>query len=182
MIGKARGDVAAILEAYDFSRFRSIADVGGGRGHLLEAILERNPNARGVLFDLPHVIEEARGSVTARMSLHAGDFFRDALPSCDAYVLMDVIHDWDDERSARILSGIRAAAPPDATLLLLETIVPDEPGPHWGKTLDVLMLAVTGGLQRTADQFGELLRGSGFHMERVIKTATWMSIVEASAA
>jgi hypothetical protein len=114
-----------------------------------------------------------------RLSLQAGDFFRDRLPSCDAYMLMEVIHDWDDEKSEAILRALRAAAPDHATLLLLETIVPDEAGPHWAKTLDVLMLAITGGLQRTAQEYEALLARSGFQMKRVIDTPTGISIVEA---
>ena len=103
------------------------------------------------------------------------------LSSCDAYMLMDIIHDWDDEKSADILRAVRAAAPDHAKLLLLETIVPDEDGPHWAKTLDVLMLAVTGGLQRTAEEYEALLARTGFQMEQVIETPTGISIVEAAA-
>jgi hypothetical protein len=94
-------------------------------------------------------------------------------------MLMEVIHDWDDEKSEAILRALRAAAPDHATLLLLETIVPDEAGPHWAKTLDVLMLAITGGLQRTAQEYEALLARSGFQMKRVIDTPTGISIVEA---
>ena len=140
MTAKAQSQIAGILDAYDFSRFRSIADIGGGRGHLLQAVLGRAPEARGVLFDLPHVVDAAKGLASDRLSLAGGDFFRDRLPACDAYLLMEVIHDWDDEKSTAILKAVRAAAPEGATLLLLETIVPDEPGPHWAKTLDVVML------------------------------------------
>ena len=179
MTAKAHAQVAGVLGSYDFSRFESIADIGGGRGHMLQAVLERAPAARGVLFDLPHVIHDAAEMESERLSLQAGDFFRDRLPSCDAYLLMDIIHDWDDEQSTAILRAVRVAAPDRATLLLLETIVPDEAGPHWAKTLDVLMLAVTGGLQRTAQEYQGLLAASGFHMERVIDTPTGISIVEA---
>jgi hypothetical protein len=179
MTAKAHAQVAGVLGAYDFSPFECIADVGGGRGHLLQAVLGRAPSARGVLFDLPQVIDDAAELASERLSLRAGDFFRDRLPSCDAYMLMDIIHDWDDEKSEAILRAVRAAAPDHATLLLLETIVPDEAGPHWAKTLDVLMLAVTGGLQRTAQEYESLLAASGFHMKRVIDTPTGISIVEA---
>ena len=130
MTAKAHAQVAGILDAYDFSRFRSIADVGGGRGHLLQAVLRRAPAARGVLFDLPRVIDAAAALASERLSLQPGDFFRDRLPSCDAYMLMDIIHDWDDEKSAGILRAVRAAAPDHAKLLLLETIAPDEDGPQ----------------------------------------------------
>lgn len=182
MTAKARAQIAGILEAYDFSRFLSIADIGGGRGHLLQAVLGRAANARGVLFDLPHVIDAARELASDRLSLAKGDFFRDRLPACDAYLVMEIIHDWDDAKSTAILKAIRAAAPDGATLLLLETIVPDEAGPHWAKTLDVLMLAVTGGLQRTQSQYAELLAATGFRLQRVLDTPTGISIVEAVTA
>jgi hypothetical protein len=182
MTAKAQAQIAGILEAYDFSRFRSIADIGGGRGHLLQAVLGRAANARGVLFDLPHVIDAARELASDRLSLAKGDFFRDRLPACDAYLVMEIIHDWDDAKSTAILKAIRAAAPDGATLLLLETIVPDEAGPHWAKTLDVLMLAVTGGLQRTQSQYAELLAATGFRMQRVVEVPTGISIVEAVTA
>jgi O-methyltransferase len=179
MTAKARAQVAGVLAAYDFSGFSVIADIGGGRGHLLQAVLDSAPNAKGVLFDLPHVISEVGGLASDRIALQPGDFFRDHLPSCDAYMLMEVIHDWDDERATVILKALRAAAPAGAKLLLIEDIVPDEPGPHWAKTLDVVMLAVTGGLQRTAQQYESLLGVAGFRMERVIQTPTGISIVEA---
>jgi hypothetical protein len=182
MTAKAHAQIGGIVAAYDFSRFQSIADIGGGRGHLLQAVLGRAPKSRGVLFDLPHVIEEAKDLASDRLALRAGDFFRDRLPSCDAYLLMDIIHDWDDARAAAILEAIRAAAPDGATVLLLETIVPDEPGPHWAKTLDVLMLAITGGLQRTVEQYEELFRRTGFRLRQVTPISSGLSIVEAAVA
>ena len=183
MTAKAQAQIAGILDAYDFSRFRSIADIGGGRGHLLQAVLGRAAKAQGVLFDLPHVVDAAKGFASDRLSLAGGDFFRDRLPASDAYLLMEVIHDWDDARSTTILKAVRAAAPEGgSTLLLLETIVPDEAGPHWAKTLDVVMLAVTGGLQRTQSQYADLLAAAGFRMQRVVDVPTGISIVEAVTA
>jgi hypothetical protein len=93
MTAKAHGAVAGILASYDFSRFGTIADIGGGHGHLLHAILETVPTASGVLFDLPHVVDDAAGIASQRLTLQAGDFFQDALPACDAYLLMEIIHD-----------------------------------------------------------------------------------------
>src|SRR5207237_8261140 len=182
MTAKAQAQIAGILDAYDFSRFRSIADIGGGRGHLLQAVLGRAAKARGVLFDLPHVVDAAKGLASDRLTLAGGDFFRDRLPACAAYLLMEVIRDWNDPKSTAILKAVRAAAPDAATVLLLETIVPAEPGPHWAKTLYVVMLAVTGGLQRTQAQYAELLSGAGFRMQRVVDVPTGISIVEAVTA
>ena len=109
MTGKARGQVAGVVASYDFSRFGTIADIGGGRGHLLQAVLSAAPKAKGVLFDLSHVTEAAKGIASERIKLQAGDFFKDAMPVADAYLIMQVIHDWDDADATKILSGIRRA-------------------------------------------------------------------------
>ncbi len=154
-------------------RYDVIGDIGGGSGHLLRAILaDAAPNAKGILFELPHVIEEASGMASERLVLQAGDFFRDPLPPCDAYLLMEIIHDWGDEESAAILRAIRSAAPDGARLLLIETIVPDDPGPHWSKMLDIHMLTLLGGRQRTTQEYEELLADAGFVLEREIDTRT----------
>ena len=182
MAAKAHGQVAAVVAAYDFSRFRSIGDIGGGRGHLLRAVLNAAPGAKGVLFDLPHVVEHAASVASERLQLQSGDFFRDELPSCDAYLMMEVIHDWGDEDAISILKAIRRAAPSHAKLLLLEQIIPDHPGPHWTKTLDIHMLAFFGGCQRTQLEYGHLLAHAGFSFDREIDTGAGISILEATAA
>ena len=182
MAAKAHGAVAGILAAYDFSGFGLIADIGGGSGHLLRAILaDTAPKAKGVLFELPSVIEEASRTDSERLSLQAGDFFRDALPSCDAYLLMEIIHDWGDRESAAILRAIRTAASAGARLLVIETIVPDDPGPDWSKLLDIHMLTLLGGRQRTAPQYAELLADAGFVLEREIDTRAGITILDAAA-
>lgn len=182
MSAKAQGAVAGILASYDFSGFGLIGDIGGGSGHLLRAVLDAAPNVRGVLFELPHVIDEAAGIASERLTLQAGDFFRDALPTCDVYLLMEIIHDWGDEESVAILQAVRQAAPPHAKLLLIETIVPDDPGPDWSKMLDIHMLTLLGGRQRTWQEYEELLARSGFLLQREIDTRAGISILEALAA
>ena len=182
MRAKAHGAVAGVLAAYDFSGFGSIGDIGGGNGHLLRAILDAVPSARGVLFELPHVIEEAAGIASERLTLQAGDFFRDALPRCDAYLLMEVIHDWGDDESTAILQAVRQAAAPGAAVLVIETIVPDDPGPDWSKMLDIHMLTLLGGRQRTHQEYAALLSASGFRFRREIDTGAGVSILEAEAA
>jgi O-methyltransferase len=181
MAGKAYGHVAALVASYDFSRFETMADIGGGSGHLLRGVLEATPRARGVLFDLPHVITQSAGTPTDRLRLQPGDFFKDALPACDAYLLMEVIHDWPDAESVAILQAIRRAAPAGARLLVIEAIVPDDPGPHWSKALDVLMLALLGGRQRTRREYEALLKTAGFRVEREIDTGADISILDAVA-
>lgn len=179
MGGKAHGAVSGILGSYDFSRFKTIGDIGGGSGHLLHAVLDTVPDANGVLFDLPHVINDASGIASDRLTLHAGDFFQDALPQCDAYLLMEILHDWGNEESISILQAIRNAAPSYATLLVIETIVPESPGPDWSKMLDIHMLTLLGGLQRTQQEYDALLSKSGFRFCREIDTGAGISIIEA---
>ncbi len=181
MATKARVQVASVLATYDFSKFKMIGDIGGGRGHLLNAVLERVPTARGVLFDLPYVIADEAGAVSPRLTRQPGDFFKDKLPVCDAYLLMEVIHDWSDAESVAILKAIRQAAPPNAKLLLIEEMVPDELGPAWSKILDIHMLTLIGGKQRTRREYEALFAAAGFSFNREIETGAGVSILEGSA-
>jgi len=180
MTAKAHGAIAGILQAYDFSGCRMIADIGGGRGHLIKAIVDGNPQVSGVLFDQPHVVAEAAGVASDRLRLIGGDFFRDAMPAADTYILMEVIHDWDDEASRKILSNIRQAARPGARLLLIELLLPDASAPNWPTTLDIVMLII-GGRQRTLREYSELFRDAGFAMTRTIDTPSGIAIIEAAA-
>jgi hypothetical protein len=182
MVAKSLRVNPAVVDAYDFGTFRVVADIGGGRGHLLQAILTRNPQASGVLFDVPHVIDNAAGVASPRLRLVAGDFFADPLPIADAYVLMDLLHDWSNADVVRILGAIRRAAPPHARVLIVETLVAEQPGPHFGKTLDIIMLAVTGGRERTPSEHSALLAAAGFRLQRVVPTASQYSVVEAVVA
>jgi hypothetical protein len=179
MVAKSRAVLPAVVDAYDFDRFNVIADIGGGRGHLLAAVLERASRARGILFDLPNVVAETAAARSPRLEIAAGDFFADALPRADLYLLMDLLHDWRDDDAAKILAGVRRAAPPQARVLIIETLVPEVSGPHFGKTLDVIMLAVTGGRERSGTEYGALLERSGLRLERVLPTRSEYSIVEA---
>jgi hypothetical protein len=179
MTGKAFAQVAGVLAAYDFSSAKKVADIGGGRGHLLQAVLKAAPTARGVLFDLPHVIGAASALASDRLELQAGDFFKDSLPSCDTYLLMEVIHDWADPEAKAILAAVRKAAPSGAKLLLLETPLPATPAPHPAKALDVHMMVMVGGRERTEAEYGALLAASNFKLARAIPTRSGMAILEA---
>lgn len=180
MTAKAHADIAAVLGAYDFRAFHTIADIGGGRGHLLRAVLEAVPTARGVLFDLPGVIEslDVPGE---RLTHHPGDFFVDPLPRADAYVLMEVIHDWADAEATTILRGIRRAASAGAVVLIIEAVMPEDDADLRVHTLDVVMLTVTGGRERTARRLGALLHSADFRLSTVIETGGPIRIVEAVA-
>ena len=177
MRGKAESAIGPVLAAYDFSGFSSIADVGGGLGHLLKAILQKVPNARGVLFDQPHVVAQAASA--DRLELRGGDFFRGPLPQCDCYILMEVLHDWTDERCVDILRQVRAAASKDAKLLVVETVLPPDNRPHFAHYLDINMMVLTGGRERTPDEFSRLFSDSGCRLSRVIPARGVYSIVEA---
>lgn len=180
MTAKAAGDTAAVLAAYDFSRFSTIADIGGGRGHLLRAVLQAAPHSSGILFDLPGVVGtiEAPGE---RFAVHAGDFFVDPLPAADAFILMEVIHDWDDDRAAAILSAVRHAATPGATVLIIEAVADEEVLDPVVRTLDVIMLSITGGRERTSTELDQLLAGVGFRVTGTLPTPSPLRIVEAVA-
>ena len=181
MMGKAQVQVPAVVGAYDFSRFGTIADIGGGRGHLVQAVLEANRSARGILFDLPNVTKEAAGIASNRLKLQGGDFFKDALPAADAYMIMEVIHDWPDDESVAIFKAIRKAAKPGATLLVIEQLIPEGNEPHWSKMLDIHMLTLLGGKQRTEEEYRDLLRRGGFELQGVHPTRSDVSIMEAKA-
>jgi hypothetical protein len=181
MLAKAQGQIPAIVAAGDFSRFNVIGDIAGGRGHLLRGILEAAPTSKGILFDLPHVVKEASDLASARLTLQAGDFFKDRLPNCDAYILMEIIHDWPDKEAVAILQAVRRAANPGGALFLVETVVPADLGPDWSKMLDIHMLTLLGGKQRTLQEYQTLLEQSGFAFQREIDTDAGISIIEALA-
>lgn len=183
MTAKAHQQIVGVLGAYDFSRFGVIADIGGGRGHLLRGVLAAAPATRGILFDLPHVVSPLAPAAADRHTLLGGDFFKDPLPACDAYLLMSVIHDWGDGEAITILQAARRAAAAHAKLLLIEMLVPDAAGPHPAKLLDIEMLVMThGGRERTRAEYERLCTATGWRLEKVIPTTSPVMILEAAAA
>ena len=178
MTAKAGAEGAAVVDAFDFQQYRTIADIGGGRGHLLRAVLETAPDSEGTLFDLPEVIDSLDVQ-HPRMQATAGDFFKDALPAADAYVLMEILHDWPDEECVAILAAICRAAHEKSTLLIIEGVLPEDHKDPRAATLDLIMLTVTGGRERTATNFEKLLQRAGWGLNRVVETASPMRIVEA---
>jgi hypothetical protein len=179
MAAKAQAVIPLVVAAYDFTRFPRIADVGGGRGHLLSAILQSSSLSRGILFDQPHVVEQATGITSQRLELCGGNFFEDELPEAEAYVLMEVIHDWDDQHAEKILHAVHRAAPVGAKLLLVEAMMPEQPVPCWTTTLDVVMLNVLGGRQRSISEYVTLLNRCDFGQVQEIPVGAGHSIVEA---
>ncbi len=176
----------AIVAACDFSRFGTIADIGGGRGALLAAILRDCPAAEGILFDRPHVTPEAEKHlaaqrVIARCRVIGGDFFDSVPGGADAHILKSVIHDWDDERSAAILTNCRAALNDGGVLLLVERLMPKRAADDPPTILvDVQMLAITGGRERSEAEYRALFARTGFTLTRVIPTRSPFNIIEAT--
>ena len=179
MAGKSSLQVGPVSRAYDFSAFKTIGDIGGGFGHLLYAVLEKAPQARGVLFDLPETIARARESGMPRVTYVGGDFFKDPVPPCDAYMMMTVLHDWSDAESISILKNLQASAPRGAKLLLIEGVVEPTARNSFILDLDIEMLALTTGRERTRTEWDTLLSRAGFRLTRIISTSTSSSIIEA---
>lgn len=178
MADKSHTDIEALLAAHDFGRYRCVVDVGGGSGHLVRSVVERTPGTQGVLFELPEVAQAV--APAPGLQVVAGDFFTDDLPDGDCYLLMNIIHDWADSDALTILRGVaRAAARRQATVLLVEAVLPDDSLRHWSRTLDVMMLALTGGRERTRGQYASLLAAAGLSVEQVTPTVTAFSVVEA---
>src|SRR5262249_46370724 len=168
MTSKSHRDIAAILPVYDFSQYSTIADIAGGRGHLLRAILKSSPKTQGILFDQPHVVGEVTPENGERLRVVAGNFFTAAMPQADPYLLMNIIHDWPDAESIKILSAIRRAMPAHARVLLIETVVPHTPGPHLSKEIDIIMLAIPGGMERTEEEYAGLGAKCGLRLKHIV--------------
>jgi len=181
MTAKSHADIPLVIDAFDFGAHRSVTDVGGGRGHLLRALTERFPGIEATLVDLPEVIARVEGAGADRLKLAPADFFTDDLPSSEVYILMEIIHDWDDADAVRILSNVRRSAPADATVLIVETVLADRPRRDAATTLDIVMLALTGGRERTPAEYSSLLARSGFELNGVIPTGGGVQVVEARA-
>jgi len=180
MTAKSIAQMGPVMAAYDFTPFKTIGDIGGGLGHLLKAALKAAPGAKGVLFDLPDVVDQARESADPRVTYVGGDFFKDPIPPCDAYLMMTVLHDWSDAECAAILQNLKAGAPAGAKLLLVEGVVGTALG-DFVTDLDIEMLVMTTGRERTEPEWREVLGQGGFKLTRIVPTAGFCSVIEAVA-
>ena len=174
----------AVLLSYDFSGIRSMVDVGGGYGKLLTSILDVYPKMQRVLFDLPAVIDGAKRQIESspcydRCATVAGSFLQSIPRGADLYMLSGVIHDWDDQGAHLILRNCRSAMRSHGRVLVVECVVPDGSEPSFSKLLDLNMLVMTGGRERTQSEFVQLLSASGLKLRRIIPTASPLSIIEA---
>lgn len=172
-----------MLGAYDFTGINLLADVGGGNGSNLIALLKKYPAMKGILFDLPHVVERARTNIEAaglgeRCELVSGDFFESVPAGADAYLMRHIIHDWDDEKSGTILRNCRAAMPDDGKLLLVESVIPPGNDFFMGKLLDLTMLMIPGGKERTEPEYSALFEEAGFELARIVPTESELSVLE----
>ncbi|MEV6272510.1 methyltransferase [Kribbella sp. NPDC051936] len=167
----------AVVAAYDFGRYGTVVDVGGGHGRLLLGILERHPAVKGVLFDQPEVVA---GASTDRFQVVGGDFF-DSVPAGDALVLKSVIHDWADAESIAILRNCRDALPAEGRVLLVEQLLDRSPDPVRTAFSDLNMLIMTGGRERTTDEYAALLAAAGLDLVGTVATASTTFVIEAAA-
>lgn len=182
MTAKSHADIPLVIDAFDFSACRTVVDVAGGRGHLVRALLERHPRVDATLFELPEVIDRMTGDrAVDGVRLVAGDFFTDTLPTADVYVLMEIIHDWDDAEAVQILSNVRRSAADGATMLIIETVLDDRRAQDPATTLDIVMLAVTGGRERSRSEYAALLARAGWELVTVTPTGGGVQLVQARA-
>ncbi|HJT75946.1 MAG TPA: methyltransferase, partial [Gemmataceae bacterium] len=180
-------ETGAMLAAYDFAGVSVLADVGGGNGSVLTAVLQKYPAMRGVLFDLPAVAERAKADLRAaglaeRCQVVGGSFFEAVPGGADAYLLRHIIHDWDEERCGQILRNIHRAMNEGGRLLVVEGVVPPGNGPSFTKLLDLTMLAIPGGRERTREEYEALFRAGGFRLTRVVPTEAEVSVIEGQKA
>ncbi len=177
--------MAPILNAYDFSAFSRITDIGGGEGYLLANILHYHPNSNGILFDTPEALEKApemlaRHQVAQRVQTVEGDFFNSVPGSCDLYILKNIIHNWNDEKAIQLLENIHHAIGSDGRVLIIEMVVPAGNKPSLAKLLDIQMMAtMPGGKERSWKEYQVLLEKSGFILNRIIPTIAPLSLIEA---
>ncbi len=183
MTGFSSATAPAVAEAYDFSRFGTVVDVGGGHGTLLAAILKAHPDVRGVVYDAPHVADGAREALRAagladRCRVEGGDFFKSVPAGGDAYLMKHIIHDWPDDKATTILRNCRKAVKPGGKLLLVEIVLKPGNEPDLGKILDLEMLVLPSGRERTEAEYAALFAGAGWRLARVVPTKSPVQVIE----
>lgn len=172
------------LDRYDFSGRRVVVDVGGGRGDQIASILHANPTMKGILFDLPQVADDARAHLKAsgvadRCTLVTGDAFQSIPRGGDVYVMSRVLHDWPDEKATLLLTNCRKAIPDEGILLIRDSVLPEGDAPSRAKQMDITMLIMTGGHERSEEEWRALLASSGFAFADVRRTSSPFDLIEA---
>jgi hypothetical protein len=183
MTGVHGRETAALLDAYDFSGIGVLADIGGGNGSVITAILMQYPAMQGILFDLPGVAARARANIAAaglaeRCRVEVGSFFETVPSGADACLMRHIIHDWDDDQSTAILKNCRKALGKRGKLLVVEGVVPPGNEPSLSKFFDLAMMVLPGGMERTTEEYRRLYEAAGFRLTRIVPTRTWVSVIE----
>jgi hypothetical protein len=180
MAGKSIGQIGPVLKNYDFSSMKTIGDIGGSFGHLLEAVLDAYPQSSGILFELPEIIDAAKVRAIPRVNYVAGNFFKDTIPPCDAYMLMMVLHDWSDEEAVAILRNIKRTAPPAAKILVIEGVVDEAAKGNLLLDVDIEMMALTTGRERTREEWAKVFCDAGLELRCIVDVAPWTAVIEAT--
>ncbi len=183
MVGIHGRESNAVLEAYDFPETGVVVDIGGGNGSQITGVLQHQTALNGILFDLQHVVERAQprideAGLTDRCQLVGGSFFESVPDGGDLYMMRHIIHDWDEEKTALILKNCHQAMSAESKLLVIESVIPEGNQPFGGKFLDLVMLLIPGGKERTADEYRSLFDQAGFRVERIVPTSSEVSIIE----
>jgi ubiquinone/menaquinone biosynthesis C-methylase UbiE len=183
MTGFHGPETQAMIDAYDYAGVNTLVDIGGGNGTVLSAVLGKNPAMKGILYDLPDVIERAKknladAGLAARCQTIAGSFFESAPPGGDAYQMRHIIHDWTDEQCHTILGHIRKVIPKTGRLLVIEMVIKPRNEFQPAKWLDLNMLVLPGGRERTEAEYRDMYARAGFRLERVVPTPTEVSVIE----
>jgi hypothetical protein len=181
MTGFHGPETQAMIDAYDYAGVNTLVDIGGGNGTVLKAVLGRYPAMKGILYDLPGVIERAKANLAdlgPRCQTIAGSFFEAIPGGGDAYQMRHIIHDWTDEQCHTILTHIRKVIPKTGRLLVIEMVIKPRNEPQPAKWLDLNMLVLPGGRERTEAEYAEMYARAGFRLERVVPTPTEVSVIE----
>lgn len=183
MVGVHGRETAAMLDAYDFSGIKTLADIGGGNGSLLTTVLKKHTTMRGILYDLTGVTERAKANLQAaeladRCQVIGGNFFESIPTGADAYLMRHIIHDWDDDKSTKILQNIHRAISNDGRLLVVEGVILPGNEPSFGKLLDLVMLVIPGGKERTEEEYRKLYEAGGFNLTKIVPTKGEVSVIE----
>jgi hypothetical protein len=186
MTGVHGRETGAMLEAYDFTGIGTLADLGGGNGSVITAVLKKYPTMQGIIYDLPGVALRTKDNIRAagletRCQAVVGNFFESVPPGADAYLMRHIIHDWNDEKSLTILRNCRKAMDQGGKggkLLVVEGVVPQGNEPSVTKFFDLAMMVLPGGMERTEKEYRQLFEAAGFRLARIVPTATWVSVLE----
>ena len=176
-----------LLANHKFLPFSSVVDVGGNDGSLLVSLLERHPTSHGVVFDLKSTAERAEAltaasSVADRIQVRSGDFFQEVPENADLYLLKQILHDWSDNECVAILRNIRKAIADDGRLALIEYLLPGTPQHHPGFAMDIHMMVLSSGCERTREEYELLIEAAGFRLERITESTQGLSVIEAVPA